>query len=193
MRRRLAIGIAAVLLLLTILLALSPRAPGPRGLTWLELADAGTGRMIFSGALAYGEEIVLTWKNSLFGLMVTEVFAARGGRLDLTGVAFADPQGPPPPPARPEDLDDLYQTGGPFQVKGLARPLTRAVFRIGDIGDPKLTIGHQTVEFKQEAGFGGAVLLRARKPNLRLEGSLREAQAYVQDLIAGSSSNSSGN
>jgi len=187
MRRRLAIGVSAAILLLTILLALSPRATGPRGLTWLELADAGTGRMIFSGALAYGEEIVLTWKNSLFGLMVTEVFAARGGRLDLTRVSFADPQGPPPPLVRPEDLDDLYHTGGPFQVEGLARPLTRAVFRIGDIGNPKLKIGHQTVEFKQEAGFGGAVLLQTRKPHPRLGGSLCETQAYVKNLILGGS------
>jgi hypothetical protein len=185
MRRRLAIGIAVVFLLLTIVLALPPRAPGPRGMTWLELTDAGTGRVIFSGALAYGEEIVLTWKNSLFGLRVTEGFAARGGRLDLTRVAFADSQGSPPPLARPEDLDDLYQTGGAFQVDGLARPFTRAVFRIGDIGNPKFTIGHQTVDLKQEAGFGGVVLLQARKPKLRLEGSLREAHAYLQDLILG--------
>ena len=182
--RRLAIGVSAAVLLLAILLGPSLRAPGLRGLTWLELTDAENGRRIFAGALGCDEEIVLTWKNSLFNLTVTEVFAARAGRLDLTQVTFADPRGLPPPAARPEDLDDLYHTGGPFQVQGLARPLSRAVFRIGEIGDPVMTIAGRTIHLKQEAGFGGAVLMQARTPHLRLVGgSLGEIRAYLRDLI----------
>lgn len=100
--RRLAIGVSAAVLLLAILLGPSLLAPGPRGLTWLELTAGATGRRIFAGALADGEEIVLTWKNSLFGLRVTEVFVARAGRLDLTRVTFADSQGPPRPLPSPK-------------------------------------------------------------------------------------------
>ncbi len=183
MRRRLAIGLSALVLCSATLLVLSPRATRPRGLTWLELTDADNGRRIFAGALSDGEEIGLTWKNSLFGLTVTEVFIARAGRLDLARVTFADPRGLPPPVAKPEDLDDLYHTGGPFHVEGLARPLTRAIFRIGEIGNPVMTIASQTIHLKQEAGFGGAVLVQARKPRPRLDGSLGEIRAYLRDLF----------
>ena len=48
---------------------------------------------ILSEVLRDGEEIVMTWKNSLFGLKVTEVFQAQRGMLVLTSVTFADPQG----------------------------------------------------------------------------------------------------
>jgi hypothetical protein len=136
-----------------------------RGHTWLELTDAETGREIIARALQEGEEVVLTWKNSLFGLMVTEVFAARGGRLELTQVTFADPQGREPPKAKPEDLDDLYQTGGPFRVEGLSRPVTRLIFCVGEIGNPRLRIGEQVVEFAREVSFGGKILLVARPLN----------------------------
>jgi hypothetical protein len=184
MRRGLAIAAGVLLACVAVWLVLSPRAPRPRGLTWLELIDAGSGRTIFAGALIYDEPIVLTWKNSLFRLLVTEVFAARAGRLELTQVTFSDPQGLPPPSARPEDLDDLYHTGGPFRVAGLSRPLTRAVFRVSEIGNPALAIAGRTIHFKQEVGFGGAVLMQARKPQLRLDGaSLDEFGAYLHDLI----------
>jgi hypothetical protein len=164
-------------------LYLSPRAERPRGATWLELTDTASGRRIFANALRDGEEIVLTWTNSLFRLTVTEAFVARSGRLDLCRVTFADPKGLPPPVARPEDLDDLYHTGGPFHVEGIARPLARVVFRVGEVGDPKLTIGPRTVALKQEVGFGGAVLLQARRPRLCLDASLREMLAGVRDLM----------
>jgi hypothetical protein len=183
MRRGLAISLCALLLASVAVLVLSPRAHGPRGLTWVELTDAGSGRTIFAGTLAYDEPVVLTWKNSLFKLPVTEVFAARAGRIELTQVTLADLHGLPPPVARPEDLDDLYHTGGPFHVEGLARPFTRVVFRIGDIGDPQLTVGDRTLAFKQEVGFGGVVLMQARRPELRWGGSLREMQAYLRDQM----------
>jgi hypothetical protein len=183
MRRGLAIGLCALVLGGATLFYLSPRAARPRGLTWLELTDAENGRQIFAGALGHGEEIVLTWKNSLFKLAVTEVFTARAGRLDLTRVTFADPSGRPPPVATPGDLDDLYHTGGPFHVEGLARPLSRVVFRIGEIGNPVMTIAGQTIHLKQEAGFGGAVLLQARKPRPHLDGGLGETGAFLRDLL----------
>jgi hypothetical protein len=155
---------AAVILMLALWTVWSMALMG--GHTWLELTDARTGRGIFAQALQEGEEIVLTWKNSLFGLMVTEVFTARGGRLDLTQVTFADPLGGEPPLARPEDLDDLYHTGGPFRVEGLSRPVTRLVFRVGEIGNPRLTIGPHTIHMVREVHFGGGVQLLARSPGL---------------------------
>jgi len=183
MRRGLAISLCALLLASAAVLVLSPRAARPRGLTWLELSDAGSGRTIFAGALGYDEPVVLTWKNSLFKLAGTEVFAARAGRLELTQVTFADPRGLPPPVARPEDLDDLYHTGGPFHVEGLARPLARAVFRVSEIGNPVLALAGRTIHFKQEVGFGGAVRIQARPPRLRLGASLGEVGAYLRDLF----------
>ena len=132
--------------------------------TWLELTDTQSGVRIAAQALKDGEEVILTWRNSLFGLRVKEVFVARGGRLDLTQVTFEDPRGLPPALVRPEDLDDLYQTGGPFRAEGLSKPFTRIIFRVGEIGDPKLQIGRQVVQLAGHVGFGGAVLLVAKKP-----------------------------
>lgn len=179
MGRRRVLGLATGGLLLLAALWLCLRVSGPGKITWLELTEAGSGRLIYAGLLEHDRKIVLSWKNSLFGLMVTEVFVARHGRLDLTDVTFADPNGPPPPKARPEDLDDLYHTGGAFHVEGLSRPLTHAVFRIGEIGDPRLRIGGRLLHLKQEAGFGGAVVLDVRRP--RLKGSFGEAWAFFQD------------
>jgi hypothetical protein len=132
--------------------------------TWIELTDAETGRKIAAQAVRDGEEVILTWRNSLFDLMVREVFVAREGRLDLTQVTFEDPRGEAPPAVTPEDLDDLYHTGGPFRVTGLSRPFTRIVFRVGEIGDPKLKVEKQTIRLIEQVGFGGAVLLVARRP-----------------------------
>jgi hypothetical protein len=180
MGRRSVLGLASGGLLLAAALWLCLRASGPREITWIELTEAGSGRSIYTGCLEHDRKIVLVWKNSLFGLMVTEVFAARQGRLDLTEVTFADPDGPPPPTVRPEDLDDLYHTGGAFRVEGLSRPLTHAVFRIGEIGDPRLAIGDRLLHLKQEAGFGGAVILDVRRP--RLMGGPAETWAFLQNL-----------
>lgn len=154
-----------------------------RGHTWLELTDAETGREIAARALGEGEEIVLTWKNSLFGLMVTEVFSARGGRLELTQVTFADPQGRKPPQARPEDLDDLYHTGGPFSVEGLSKPVTQLIFRVGEIGDPRLEVGKQQIQMARQVHFGGAVRLVARRPNLWEAGGIRGLQGFLRGLV----------
>jgi len=130
--------------------------------TWLELTDEKTGRTILSRLLPGGEQVVLTWTNSLFRLPVTEVFVAGSGVLTLTEITFGDPTGREPPRVKPADVDDLYHTGGPFKAVGLSRPVSRVVFRVGEIGRPALKIGNRLVQFADEVGFGGAVLLLAR-------------------------------
>jgi hypothetical protein len=161
--RRRALAACVVLLLV---LWLSVWIPVPAGHTWFELTDAGTGRRIASQLLPDGERIVLTWKNSLFGLLVTEVFVANSGILTLTAITFADPTGGEPPHVTPADVDDLYQTGGAFKAEGLSRPFSRVLFRVGEIGNPTIRAGKQFVHFAREVGFGGAVLLVARRPSL---------------------------
>ena len=148
-------------------LCLSAWLVAPPGHTWLELTDERTGRKIVSQLLPDGEKVVLTWTNSLFRLPVTEVFVAGSGVLTLTEITFADPTGREPPRVKPEDVDDLYHTGGPFKAEGLSRPVSRVVFRVGEIGHPAITVGNRVVQFAQEVGFGGAVLLVARPASLR--------------------------
>jgi len=158
-------ALAACLALLPVLCLLAWTL-APAGHTWLELTDAGTGRTIASQLLPDGERLVLTWKNSLFRLPVTEVFVARSGILTLTEITFADPTGREPPRVRPEDVDDLYHTGGPFKAESLSRPFKRVIFRVGEIGNPTIRVGGRTIQLAQEVGFGGAVLLVARRPSL---------------------------
>jgi hypothetical protein len=157
----------AWLVILLGVLALGAWIGALRGDTWLELTDAGTGRTIISRDLHEGEAVVLTWRNSLFGLMVTEVFVARGGILELARISFADPAAAGEPPlVRPRDVEDLYQTGGPFRVEGLSKPVRRVIFRVGEIGNPAIKIGSERIYLAQQVGFGGGVLLEAREANL---------------------------
>jgi hypothetical protein len=143
--------------------------------TRIELTDAETGRQIASRLLADGEMVSLSWTNSLFRLPVTEVFVAGGGTLTLTEITFADPGGREPPLVRPEDVDDLYHTGGPFRVEGLSRTVTRVVFRVGELGNPTIHVGDTSIQFAREVGFGGAVRLTARPAGVRerIVGQLR--------------------
>jgi hypothetical protein len=152
----------AALLFLSVL-GLSAGLLAPAGRTWLELSEGATGRRIAARLLPDGERVVLTWTNSLFRLPVTEVFVAGGGRVTLTEITFADPSGREPPQVRPEDVDDLYHTGGPFQARGLSRPFERVVFRVGEIGQPAMTFGGCTVRFVPQVGFGGSVVLTVRR------------------------------
>jgi hypothetical protein len=158
--------LAACLVFLPVL-CLSAWLLVPPGHTWLELRDERTGRKIVSRLLPDGETVVLTWTNSLFRLPVTEVFVAGSGVVTLTEITFADPAGREPPHVKPEDVDDLYHTGGPFKAEGLSRPVSRVVFRVGEIGRPALTVGNRVVRFADEVGFGGAVLLTARPATVR--------------------------
>ena len=113
-----------------------------------------------------GEPVTLTWRNSQFGLDVTEVFFARSGVLVQDQVTFSAPDGPPPPRVSARDVDDLYHTGGAFDARGLSRPFSRIVYRIGEIGDPKMQVQDRTVALKQAAGFGGRVILTTTRPAL---------------------------
>ncbi len=163
MRRRgpFAAGIAASLLALGLLSRVVPP-----GYTRVDLAVDARGGKILSAALSDGERVTLTWRNSQFGLRVKEVFVARGGVLVQDRVTFSQPDGTPPPRVSPRDVDDLYHTGGAFDARGLSRPFRRIVYRIGEIGDPKLRVGNETVSLKKAAGFGGRVILTATRPAL---------------------------
>ena len=162
---RIRILIAALFLVSLFCLWLLPGKPWS-GITRLELNEVGTGRKIFSAFLRDGELVVLTWKNSLFGLQVTEGFEVQSGTLVLTKINFADPRGSVPPTVRAEDVDDLYHTGEPFFVQGLAKPFKQVVYRVGEIGDPKMKVKDRVVEFKEEVGFGGGVALTVRNVGL---------------------------
>ncbi len=144
--------------------------PGEAAATRVELTDLDTGRAIATRTLCAGEPVVLRWRNSLFGLDVTEVFVAGPGRLELTSVTFADPAGGEPPRVASRDLDDLYHTGGAFRADGLARPFTRVVFRVGQIGNPVLQMGEAEVHFLREVGFGGAIRMTASAAAAPAEG-----------------------
>ena len=163
MRRRGTIpaGIAASVLALGLLSRIAPP-----GYTRIDLTEEGKGRDIFSAVVPDGERVTLTWLNSQFGLRVTEGFFARSGVLVQDQVTFSIPGGPPPPRVSPRDVEDLYHTGGAFDARGLARPFRRIVYRISEIGDPKLQVRNKTVSFKQAAGFGGRLILTATRPAL---------------------------
>ena len=163
MRRRgpVIAGIAASVVALALLSRIAPP-----GYTRIDLTDDATGREIFSAVVPDGERVTLTWRNSQFGLRVTEGFFARSGVLVQDQVTFSAPGGPPPPRVSPRDVDDLYHTGGAFDARGLSRPFRRIVYRIGEIGDPKMQVRNRTVSFKEAAGFGGRLVLTATRPAL---------------------------
>ncbi len=132
--------------------------------TRVDLTDAENGRILLTAMLPDGEQLTLTWTNSLFGLPVSEIFVARDGRLIQEQVIFADLGGQAPAAVAARDVEDLYHTGGAFAASGLARPLTRVVFRVGEIGEPRLRVRARVVDFKRAVGFGGRVILTARSP-----------------------------
>ena len=161
MRPRAAIG--AALGLLFLLAALAQLRPA--GYTKIELTDE-SGRKILALVTADEERLTLTWRNSLFGLLVTEVFFTRGGLLVEDAVTFAAADGSPAPKVSSRDVDDLFHTGGAFTASGLNRPFSRIIYRIGEIGDPKIAVKDRTIALKHEAGFGGKVILSANVPRL---------------------------
>ncbi len=159
MRRSLALAVAIVFLLVLWLAAQIPR----EGYTRVELADAGTGRKILFAILRNDDPMVFTWHNSLFGLDVTEVYVAKDGAIIQTDVTFADPRGLAPMRIQAAEVDEYYHTGGPFTATGLNRRFTRVVYRVAEIGNPKMKVGDRVIEFKREVGFGGGVVLSTAK------------------------------
>ncbi|MFZ4441143.1 MAG: hypothetical protein ACOYOS_22245, partial [Syntrophales bacterium] len=131
----------------------------PSGYTRIELTEEGRGQKILSVVAPDGEPVTLTWRNSQFGLNVTEGFFARDGFLVQERVTFSAPDGSPPPRVSASDVDDLYHTGGAFDARGLSRPFSRIVYRIGEIGDPRIHVKNRTAALKKAAGFGGRVIL----------------------------------
>jgi hypothetical protein len=164
MRRNITI-IALISLLLLGLGLLSQVTPS--GYTRIELTEEGRGEKILSVVAPDGEPVTLTWRNSQFGLTVTEVFYARGGLIIQDQVTFSNPaDGSPPPRVSAHDVDDLYHTGGAFDARGLSRPFSRIVYRIGEIGDPRIRVKNRTAALKKAAGFGGRVILTTARPKL---------------------------
>jgi hypothetical protein len=162
MRRRF-LTLAVVSSWLLVLWLSSWKVPG---YTRIELREAETGSQLALFVLRDGEAAVLRWRNSLFGLDVTEIFTAESGVLVQKEVTFADPGVTPPPRVSARDVGDLYHTGGAFSASGLNRPFTRVVYRVGEIGEPKLTVREHVVDFKREVGFGGRVVLTTSVPTL---------------------------
>jgi hypothetical protein len=160
--------ILTILMLLVLFLGLGLLVSGikPPGYTRLDLTEDGTGRSLLSVVLKDGEGVSLEWRNSLFGVDVTEGFFARGGLIVQERVRFSVPGGPPPPRVAPGDVEDLYHTGGPFDARGLSRPFSRIVYRISEIGNPRLRVRDRTVLLKEEVGFGGRVVLSTSRPTL---------------------------
>jgi hypothetical protein len=138
----------------------------PSGYTRIELTEEGRGNKILSTVMTDGEPVIVTWRNSQFGLHVTESFFARSGVLVQDRVTFSTPDGSSPPRVSPRDVDDLYHTGGAFDARGLSRPFSRIVYRIGEIGDPTIRVKKRIAALKKEAGFGGRVILATSRPAL---------------------------
>ena len=139
----------------------------PSGYTLIELTVDSRGEKILSVVARDGEPMTLTWRNSQFGLLVTELFYAQGGLIIQDRVTFSDPRGGAPPPrVSAADVADLYHTGGTFDARGLSRPFSRIVYRIGEIGDPKIRVKNKTAALKKAAGFGGRVILTTTRPKL---------------------------
>jgi hypothetical protein len=146
------------------LLAFLLLAPAPY--TGLTLTDMDSGRVLLSAILGNHEPVTLRWHNSIYDLPVVEEFYAEDGRLVLDRVTFEDPRGVEHAPVTAGAVTELYHTGGPFSASGMDRPYQDIVFRIGEIGDPKLTAQGRTVALKAEVGFGGRVRLRTNRPRL---------------------------
>ncbi len=138
----------------------------PAGYTRIELMAEEGRKTILSDVVPDGEPVTLTWHNSLFRLDVTEIFFAQSGVLVQDRVTFSAPDGSLPPRVSARDIDDLYQTGGAFDARGLSRPFSRIVYRIGEIGNPKMQLKKKTAALKKEAGFGGRVILATSRPTL---------------------------
>ena len=49
----------------------------PPGYTRIDLTEEGKGHNLLSAVLPDGEQVILTWRNSQFGLDVTETFFTR--------------------------------------------------------------------------------------------------------------------
>ncbi|MGB9631591.1 MAG: hypothetical protein ACP5KE_08840 [Candidatus Methanodesulfokora sp.] len=147
-----------LLLLLSFLLVLSnyitPRCH------LVTLLDYDSGRLIYSTCLNDGEAIVYKWKNSLFGLNVTEIFLVRNDSLVLSELIYEDPHGNYEPLVKSDDLDYLCHEGGPFHAVNISKVYKELIFMVGKVGKPKIIVNGDLIDLEREVGFGGRVLIK---------------------------------
>ena len=138
----------------------------PPGYTRIDLTGDGKGREIFSAVVPDGERVTLTWRNSQFGLRVTEGFFARSGVLVQDQVTFSASGRSAPSARLPPGRRRPLPHGRGVRRPGAFPAVPRIVYRIGEIGDPKMQVQNKTVSFKQAAGFGGRLVLTTTRPAL---------------------------
>jgi hypothetical protein len=127
------------------------------------LLDRESGRLIYSACLSDGEAIVYKWKNSLFGLNVTEIFLVRRGSFELFELVYEDPNGNREPQADIRDLDYLCHEGGPFRAVNISKFYQELEFMVGKVGKPKIIINDHLIDLEKEVGFGGRVVMKISK------------------------------
>lgn len=130
---------------------------------WLTLSDLDEGRLIFSACLYEGEAVIYKWKNSLFGLNVTETFYLKNESLVLTEIVYEDPYGNPEPLTNPEDLDHLCHEGGPFRAVNISKAYGQIIFGVGQVGKPRIIVRGEVIDLEKEVGFGGRVVVKVSK------------------------------
>ena len=124
------------------------------------LSDPDNNRVIYSACLYEGEAVIYKWKNSLFGLNVTETFYVKNGSLVLMEIVYEDPFGKPEPLVNLEDLDYLCHEGGPFRAVNISKAYNQILLGVGQIGKPRIIVRNEVIDLEREVGFGGRVLMR---------------------------------
>jgi hypothetical protein len=126
----------------------------------VELLDVERGKLIYSSFLDEGEVIIYKWKNSLFGLNVTETFLVSDGSFKLFELVYEDPNGEKEPQVDPEELDYLCHEGGPFRASNISKRYAELEFMVGKVGKPRIIINDRLIDLEREVGFGGRVRMR---------------------------------
>ncbi len=138
------------------------------------LLDAESGRLIYASCLNEGEVIIYKWKNSLFGLNVTETFLVKGGSFELFELVYEDPNGGEEPQVDPEELGYLCHEGGPFRASNISKSYSELDFMVGRVGKPRIIINDRLIDLEEEVGFGGRVRMRVSR--------YHEASLYILGL-----------
>lgn len=160
-----------LLIFLTIILICSPVMAVE---SILIISNKETGKVIWSETVKSGEKFILTWKNSLFNVDVTETYIIKDAFFEQTGVIFHDPEGKQAPTIRPEEVGDFYHTGGAFKAENMSRAFKSIVFRIGEIGNPIIKIKGKDINLKSHVGFGGAIVIETTCGNFLNKGESQQ-------------------
>lgn len=149
----------------------------------LTLQDEENGRLIYSSCLDEGESVFYEWRNSLFGLNVTEIFFVENGSLVLREIIYHDPYGNPEPLVDPADVEHLCHEGGPFHAVNLSRAYGEVSFMVGEAGKPRIVVRDAIVDLEEEVGFGGRVMMRlSNRPLTSALSSLMPGLLPIPDL-----------